>query len=370
MNIHKLKVAIVCDWLTTPGGAEKIILALHKLFPNAPIFTTIYDSERNPDFNNAKVITSGINNLPFAKKKHQLYLSLMPGAVEKFNLDDFDLVISSSHSCAKGIITKPDTLHISYCHSPMRYAWENSVNYIKKYDINPFIKWIAPWFIHKIRLWDRLSADRVDSFIANSHYVQNRIYKYYRKPSTVIHPFITSEYYDYSPAKKDYFLAVGRLTQYKQFDLLIDTFNKNGLKLKIIGTGASENRLKAKANANIEFLGYVSDDDLRNYYKFASALIFPQLEDFGIIPIEAMAMGCPVIAFGKGGAIETVQNENNGVFFKEQTVEQLQKAIDKHLKKKYKYSEISKHASNFSEERFQKELIAFIEKKWDKFTNK
>lgn len=364
MSLQNRKIAIVCDWLTTQGGAEKVILSLHRLFPDAPIFTSIYNPDKVKGFENATIHTSGIQNLPLAKKKHQLYLQMMPRAFEKFNLNEFDIVISSSHSCAKGIITKPQTLHISYCHSPMRYAWENSINYVKQYKINPLVKAAAPWFLHKIRLWDRLSADRVDYFIANSHYIQRRIHKYYRRPSTVIHPFINAQQFSPSGPREEFYLAVGRLTPYKKFDLLIDTFNETGLPLKIVGTGISENDLKQKAKSNIQFLGFVPDEELQQLYQQAKALVFPQLEDFGIIPLEAMASGCPVIAYAQGGALETVVDGKTGVYFKEQTPESLKKALRKKATIKFDHQKIEQHAKTFSEERFQKEITQFIEKKW------
>jgi glycosyltransferase involved in cell wall biosynthesis len=364
MNFSKLKVAIVCDWLTTPGGAEKIILSMHKLFPTATIYTSIYDEKRNPDFSNAVVRTSYLQSLPLSKTKHQLYFPLMPGVFENFNLNQYDLVISSSHSCAKGIITKPSTLHISYCHSPMRYAWENSINYINEYQINPVIKKIAPWIIHKIRIWDRLSADRVDYFIANSKHIQRRINKYYRRPSTVIQPFVDINKYSVSEEKEDYYLAVGRLTPYKKFDLVVDAFNKLNKRIKIVGTGVSADQLKKSAAKNIEFLGYVNDEELQRLYSKAKALIFPQIEDFGIIPLEAMSAGCPVIAYGKGGVLETVVNKKTGLFFNDQTTESLVSAILQYEKMKFSPQTIRKHAENFSENVFQEKILDFIAKKW------
>lgn len=366
-NDHMLrnaKIAIVCDWLTTSGGAEKVILSLHKLFPDAPIYTTVYNPDKVKGFEEATIHTSYLQNVPFAKNKHQLFLSFMPRIFENFNLDEFDIVISSSHSCAKGVITKPQTLHICYCHSPMRYAWEDSINYINNYDMNPIGKLFAPWFMHKIRLWDRLSADRVDNFVANSHHVQRRIQKYYRRPSTVIHPFIEPTKFHSSKDREPFFLAVGRLTPYKKFDLLVETFNQTGQQLKIVGTGISEQKLKATANDNIQFLGFVPDPELAELYSKAKALIFPQLEDFGIIPLEAMASGCPVIAYGKGGAKETIIEGKTGLFFDEQTPESLKKALRKRSTMKFNHKAIQEHAQQFSEENFHKEMIHFIEKKW------
>jgi glycosyltransferase involved in cell wall biosynthesis len=364
MSISKLKVAIVCDWLTTSGGAEKVILSLHKLFPNAPIYTSIFNSENNPAFFNADIRTSILQKMPFAKKKHQLYLTWMPKVFENFNLDDYDVVISSSHSCAKGIITKPSTLHICYCHSPMRYAWENSINYINEYQINPIAKKLAPWLMHKIRIWDRIAADRVDFFVANSKHVQQRINKYYKKDSEVIYPFVDIDKFSVGQHKEDYYMAVGRLTPYKKFDLIVEAFNKLGKKIKIVGTGVSEENLKRIAKPNIEFLGYVSDKELETHYQNAKALIFPQIEDFGIIPLEAMATGCPVIAYGRGGALETVIDKKTGIFFDEQSADAIAEAVLKAEKIKFDPIAIKNHANGFSENIFQQKMLDFIKEKW------
>lgn len=369
MSINELNIAIVCDWLTVNGGAEKVILALHKLFPNAPIYTTIYNPEKVKGFEDAEIRTSYLQNLPFSKSKHQLYLNLMPGVFEGFNLDKYDIVISSSHSCAKGVITKPETLHLCYCHSPMRYAWEDSINYINEYEINGVIKKIAPWIIHKIRLWDRVSAERVDQFITNSRYIQNRVRKYYRKESEVIYPFIDTDKFKPDPStatlpKENFYLAVGRLTPYKKFDLIVEAFNQNGLPLKIVGTGIVENKLKNVAKDNIEFLGHIPDEHLIKLYRTAKGLVFPQLEDFGIIPLEAMACGCPVIAFGKGGALETVKDGKTGVFFHEQTVESLIEAIDKFDSMIFDYSKVSKYASAFNREQFNTNILRLVKERY------
>lgn len=367
MSLRKLSIAIVCDWLTNMGGAEKVVLALHRLFPKAPIYTTVYNPEKVGGFEKAKIHTSYLQRMPLAKTKHQLYLSHMPKIFESFDLSEYDIVISSSHSCAKGVVTKPQTLHICYCHSPMRYAWDDSINYIKQYDTNTIIKKFAPWFMHKIRLWDRLSADRVDEFIANSHFIRNRIYKYYRRPAAVIHPFVDIDKFQLGTERGKFFLAAGRLTPYKRFDLIIEAFNDLGWPLKIVGTGVSEKKLRSIAKDNIEFLGYVSDDTISALYQKAAAIIFPQLEDFGIIPLEAMACGTPVIAYAGGGALETVVEGKTGLFFKKQTVDSLKQALHKFEKKRFNHRSIREHAKTFSEEVFQNEMIDFIENKWEKW---
>jgi glycosyltransferase involved in cell wall biosynthesis len=365
MSIKHLNIAIVCDWLTNFGGAEKVILALHQLFPKAPIYTTVYNPQRMHGFENAVIHTSYLQHMPWAKDRHQLYLGLMPQVFEQFDLNGYDIIISSSHSCAKGIITKPETLHICYCHSPMRYAWENSHAYIREYQINGSIKKLAPYFLHKIRMWDRLSADRVDYFISNSHHVQNRIFKYYRRPSTVIHPFVDTEDFYLGTHRHDFYLAVGRLTPYKRFDLIIDAFNELRFPLKIVGTGVAYKKLVQRANSNIEFLGRVDDKKLAELYSNAKALIFPQVEDFGITPLEAMASGCPVIAFNKGGALETIEDKKSGLFFDEQNVSSLKAAVQKSRQMKFNHKAIRERAQEFDRHVFNEKILDFIDKKWE-----
>ena len=367
MSFEKAKIALVFDWMTNPGGAEKVNYKLHKMFPSAPIFTSIYNKEKLEEFSNANVKTSFIQNLPFAKKKHQLYLSLMPYAYENFDLSEFDIVISSSHACAKGIITKPETLHICYCHTPMRYAWDNWHKYFNEYKMNRVLKGIAKKRIHKIRMWDKTSADRVDHYIANSTTTQKRIEKYYNKKSTIIHPMIDLSKYKISKNTKGYFLAVGRLTPYKKFDLIIEAFNELGLPLKVVGTGIMENELEEKAKENIEFLGYVDDTTLKKLYSEAEALIFPQLEDFGITPLESMASGRPVIAYNQGGALDTVQDDLTGIHFKTQSKVSLKKAVNKYIQEKSKFNPIDIRASviKFDTKVFEKSFIKLIKDKWE-----
>ncbi|MBI4975567.1 glycosyltransferase [Candidatus Peregrinibacteria bacterium] len=372
MSLTKAKIALVFDWMTTNGGAEKVNLLLHKMFPEAPIFTSIFNSNKVQGFEKAAVTTSFIQHLPFAKTWHQIYIGLMPYAYELFDLSEYDIVISSSHSCAKGIITKPETLHICYCHTPMRYAWDNWHSYIKEYNINPIFKTFGKNKMHRLRIWDRLAAERVDYFIANSSITKQRIEKYYNKSSSVIYPAIKCSEYKIVPQTKGYFLAVGRLTPYKKFDLIIETFNRTGLPLKIVGTGIAENSLKKMANGNIEFLGHVEDRELKNLYSECEALIFPQIEDFGITALEGMACGRPIIAFKEGGALDTIIENKTGMFFDKQTPLHLKGAIEKYLenKKKFNPEEIRNHALKFDEKEFHKKFMEYLREKWEHKTTR
>ena len=365
MILKDARIAIVADWLTNFAGAERVILKLHKMFPYAPIYTSIYNQEKMKAFSDAVVHTSFIQNLPKAKSKHQLYLKLYPLAFEQFDLSQYDIVISSCHSCSKGIITKPETLHVSYCHSPMRYAWDNSHEYLRTYKMPWFLKKHVPKLMHKVRIWDRLAADRVDQFITNSEYVKKRIKKYYKADAEVIYPMVNvKDFYISKAEPKKYFLAVGRFTPYKRFDLIVDAFNELPYKLKIIGTGVQEKELKTRAKSNIEFLGHVSEEMLKDLYANCKALIFPQVEDFGITPLEAMASGRPVVAFNKGGALETVKEGETGVFFDEQNVISLKSAIETCEKTKWDSKKIKNQALKFDDKVFEAKFTSYLEKIW------
>lgn len=363
--LDKLKIAIVADWLTVYAGAERVVYEMHKLFPNAPIYTSLYNEGACPLFKDANVRESGLRFLPFARRMHKIYMPLMPGAFERMDLSEYDIVFSSNHSASKGVITKPGTLHISYCHSPMRYVWDQSHAYMRGFKfLSPLGIFYKP-VLHRIRMWDRVAADRVDSFIANSDYVGRRIKKYYDRKSEIIHPPVDLQ--KFSPAghgTRDYYLALGRLIPYKRFDLAVEAFNKLGKPLKIVGRGSELGRLKRMAKGNVEFLGKVSDSELREIYQNAKALIFPQMEDFGIVPLEAMACGTPVIAYGQGGALETVKDGKSGLFFKEQTAASLVKAVKAFEKKRFSPEKVAETVKSFSSARFQRELRHFVEKAW------
>ena len=364
-TFHGKKVAIVCDWLTNYAGAERVVAAISEVFPDAPIYTSIYNRQKMREFKGRNVHQSFIGQLPLADKKHQLYIALMPYAFEAMDLDEYDLVISSSHACAKGVITSPDTVHVCYCHSPTRYCWDGCHEYVRNYG---WYRWPFKLLIDKcisgLRQWDRIAAERVDYFIANSEYVGRRIQKYYDSQSKVIYPPVDVDAFGLSNVEGEYYLALGRLIPYKRFDLLVDTFNSLGLPLYIVGDGKEFSKLKSKAADNVKMLGFVPEDALQNYYAKAKAFLFPQKEDFGITAIEAMAVGKPVIAYWKGGALETIVDGKTGVFFEEQSVASLTDAVKRfeklHSQGRFDPKKIRAHAEKFSKERFKKEMTQFL----------
>lgn len=356
------RIAIVTDWMTSFGGETRVLLAFHEMFPDAPIYTTVYNPKNVPQFSKAKVITSFIDRLPFTKKKHQLFLGLMPLAFESFDLSEYDIVISSSHACSKGIITKVDTLHICYCHTPMRYAWDDCHRYINENaPLKKFGgKWLASKLMHKIRMWDRLAADRVDSFLANSKYIRKRILKYYMRDSKVIYPPIQTSNFQISQDKGNFYLAGGRLIENKRFDLIVEAFNDLGYPLKIFGKGPQMEALKAMAKPNIEFLGFVTDEETAELYSKAKAYIVPQLEDFGITTVEAMSAGTPVIGLKDGGTQEIVIDGVTGVLMEEQSSLCLIQMVKKIESMKFDPNVIRQNALKFDVARFKREIKNFV----------
>ncbi|TDX59263.1 glycosyltransferase family 4 protein [Orenia marismortui] len=357
-----MKVAIVHDWLTNMGGAERVISYLHSLFPTAPIYTLVYNEDKMDDeFKEMDIRTSFLQKIPFSKTNYQKLLPLMPLAVEQFDFSEYDLVISSSTSVAKGIITNTDTVHICYCNTPMRYAWDMYHFYRK--DKNPIFRGIISIIMNYIRIWDRVSADRVDYFIANSNNVAKRIKKHYRRESKVIYPPVNTDFYTPNDKSEDFYLVVSRLVPYKRIDIVIKAFNQLGLPLKIIGDGSEFDNLKNIARDNIEFKGRVSDQEVRNYYRKCKAFIFPGEEDFGITPVEAQACGKPVIAYGKGGVLETIIDGETGKFFYQAKVESLLAAVKEFEKDidSYDSETIRNHAFKFSRDEFKEKIINLVE---------
>lgn len=347
----RVRVAIIHFWLVGVWGAEKVLDALLDLYPDADIFTNVCLPEALPERMRKRIRgTTFIDRLPGARKHYQKYLPLMPLALEQLDLTDYDLVISSEAGPAKGVITRPETLHLCYCHSPMRYAWNMYAEHMAqlKWPLQP----IARLLMHRIRLWDRASADRVDRFIANSRTVERRIAKYYRRPSMVINPPVAVERFTPTQNHDGSYLFVSRLVPYKRADLAIEVFNQLKKPLLIVGGGPDEARLRAMAGPTITFLGRVTDDKLDRLFETCRALIFPAEEDFGIVPVEAMAAGKPVVALGRGGASETVIDGKTGVHFDTPTVASLNAAVERLEAITFDANVVAAHAATFGKARF------------------
>ncbi len=357
-----MRVAIIHDHLAQDGGAERVVRVLQQMWPKAPVFTLLYDPRHaHPDFRQTKIHTSFIQNLPGGNRFYQWYLPLMPTAVESYDLNEYDLVVSSSASFAKGVITLPQTLHVSYIHSPTRYLWSDTHRYVDELHYPRFLRSLAPMFLTRIRMWDSLAAQGPDVMIANSHLVQQRIAKYYHRDSTIIPPPVNAERFTAAAGQGGYYLASGRLVTYKRFDGAIKAFNRLGLSLKIYGTGPAYKELRDMAKENIEFLGKVPDTDLPDLYGQAIAFINPQEEDFGITAVEAMAAGRPVIAYAAGGAIETVKPGVSGVLFEDQGWESLADAVIRFKPETYSPTAIKAWAETFSVAQFKSTMQKFIE---------
>lgn len=360
-----MRIALVHDHLAQDGGAEKVLKVFHELWPEAPIFVLLHDSQAaDPVFAKANIQTSFIQKLPWGVKKYKWYLPLMPVAVEHFDLSAFDVVLSSSSSLAKGVLTSPHTLHICYCHTPTRYLWTDTKQYVQELAYNRFMKKAIACYLSFLRIWDLAAADRVDVFLANSRIVKQRIKKYYKRESTVIYPPVDLTQFQIAQEKDNYFLIGGRLVPYKRFDIAIKAFNAMGRRLKVFGSGPDEARLKNLAGDTIEFEGRVSTAALSRLYQRAQAVIFPQEEDFGIVPLEAMASGTPVIAYKAGGALETVVPEKTGVFFEDQNWQSLTKVVLQFRPEQYAPQVIRAYAEQFGMERFKKKISEFVQNAW------
>lgn len=368
-----MKVAIVHDWLTELGGAEKVLTAIIELYPDADIFTLVAEPEVliKLKISVDKLNVSFISKLPFAKTKYRNYLPFFPRAIESFDLSSYDLVISSSYCVAKGVLTTANQVHISYCHSPVRYAWDLYHQYLLESKLNRGFKGlIAKYILHKLRIWDVISSNRVDYFIANSDYIGKRIGKVYRRKSETIYPCVDVSEFEIQTTKLDYYFTCSRLVPYKKVDLIVRAFAKMPTKkLIVIGDGPDREKVKSHASDNIELMGYQSFNVLREKLSLAKAFIFAAEEDFGIAPVEAQACGTPVIAFAKGGALETVIDGKTGLHFYEQTEESIIDAVNRfeNLSVSFDSLIIRNHAEKFSKENFQNKLQAFIDDKVEIF---
>ena len=362
-----MKIALVHDSIIQQGGAENVLRAFQEVWKDAPTYVLFYDRDKaSPEFLNKDIRTSFLQKMPGGVSKYQWYLPLMPMATEQHNLADYDLILSSSSLFAKGVITNPKTLHICYCHTPTRFLWSDKHQYIEDLNYNRVIKKVIPLVLKGLRQWDMVSASRVDQFIANSETVRDRIKKYYRRSSDVIYPPVKTERF-YISQPENYYLAGGRLVGYKRFDIVVQAFNRLGIPLKIFGRGPMLERLRKMAKKNIEFLGHVSDQEKSELYSKCLAYINPQVEDFGITAIEAMASGRPVIAYGVGGARETVAPAQTGEFMDEQSWEELGNRIIRFDAAKYNPQTIKQHAAQFDENRFKAQIKDYVNLKWREF---
>lgn len=356
-----MKVALVHEWLTTLGGSERVVWAFHRLFPEAPVFTSVHRQDLLPrEFQELDVRPSFLQRIPGATRHYQKLLPLMPLAFEQFDLSGYDVVLSSHHACAKGVITSPDTLHLSYVHTPMRYAWDLFHPY--QQSMSPLMRPLASLLLSQLRQWDVLSANRVDYFLANSKEVARRIQKHYRRPAHVIHPPIDTSLYERSEEVGEHYLVVSRFVPYKRVDLAIEAANRLGFPLKVVGAGPLEADLRRLATSpHITFLGHLSDEDVRREMARCRALLFCSFEDFGLVPLEVQAAGRPVIAYGAGGALETVIDGVTGAFFPEQTVDSLCQTIRRFEGLSLDPAVIQRHARNFDFDAFAEQLMTFIQ---------
>ncbi len=357
-----MRVAIVHDYLNQCGGAERVLEVLHTLFPDAPVFTLIFDRARMPEqYKKWDIRESFLRKLPFIKRHYEKYFVLMPLAIESFNLNNYDLVISISSAWSKGVITLPSTHHINYMLNPMRFAWDSFHSLIAaRSGLNKILLFLG---LHYVRLWDESTSRRPNTVVAISKTVAKRIEKFYGIESIIIYPPINTEFFtvDKKVKKENYFLIVSRLRPYKRIDIAVEAFNETKLPLLIIGEGSSIGALKRMANPNIQFLGRKTDEEIRAYYRRAQALIFPTFEDFGIVPLEACACGTPVIAFRQGGATETIVEGKSGVFFFPQTSDALVETVIHFQAEDFKPDIVRKHALKFGTAEFINDLRRLIE---------
>ncbi len=378
-----MKKALVHDWLNDFGGAERCVESFTNIWDDFEVYSLIdflSDKDREIILKGKRANVSFIQNLPFAKKKYRNYLPLFPLAVEQFDLSEYEVILSSSHAVAKGVLTRPDQLHVSYVYSPIRYAWDLHFQYLRESGLDKGFKgWLAKYFLHKIRLWDVSTAHRVDHYIAISHYIARRIEKIYGKKSDVIYPPVDTSSFTIGEITEDYYVTSSRMVPYKKIDLVVEAMSQTNHKLVVIGSGPDWEKIKAKAGKNVELLGYQSFENMKSIIQKAKAYIFAAEEDFGIAPIEAQACGIPVIAFGKGATLETiigsyahtrnVKESDTGIFFEEQSIPSLLNAVELFEQNSSKFNKviIRLNALRFSKERFEKEFeekINSIYKEW------
>jgi glycosyltransferase involved in cell wall biosynthesis len=373
------RIAIVHEWLVTNAGSERVLEQMLAVFPEADLYCTVdFLPERDRGFlHGRRPTTSAIQRLPGARTHYRHYLPLMPLAVEQFDLSAYDIVISSSHAVAKGVITGPDQLHVCYCHSPMRYAWDLQHQYLRESGLTRGARsWATRWLLHRMRLWDVRTAHGVDRFVANSGYIARRIEKVYGREAAVIYPPVNVDSHALHERKEDFYLTASRMVPYKKIDLIVEAFSgMPDRTLVVIGSGPDFEKIRSRAGPNVRLLGYQPDPVLRDHMQRARAFVFAAEEDFGIIPVEAQACGTPVIAFGKGGALETVrdilQPRPTGVLFHEQTAAAVGSAVFSFEASEGRFSAgaCRLNALRFGEERFRRELDLFLRDSYDRFAH-
>jgi glycosyltransferase involved in cell wall biosynthesis len=362
-----MKVAIIQEWLTTMGGSEKVVQAMAEIYPQADIFALVADRKlvNELGFGNRKITTSLIQKMPFGLKKYKTYLPLFPFAIEQFDLREYDLIISSSHAVTKGVLTNNEQLHITYCHSPIRYAWDLHHQYLEEEGLGFGLKGLlARYFLHRIRIWDFISSNRPDYYISNSNFIAKRIAKVYQQPATTIYPPIEIDDFKLEINKEDYYVTSSRMVPYKKIDLIVEAFTKMpDRKLIVIGDGPDYNKIKAKAGGNIIFTGYLPFKALIEKLQKAKAFVFAAIEDFGMLPVEAQACGTPVIALGKGGSLETVVDGVTGVLFPYQTIASLMEGVSRFEQLTFDPLAIRAHAETFGKELFKTKFEGFVNEK-------
>lgn len=368
-----MKKALVHDWFITSAGAEKCIKSFTNIwndFDTFTLFDFFEEKDRKEVLKEKHTMTSFLQNFPFAKKLYKNFLPFYPYAIEQFDLSKYDLILSSSHAVAKGVLTNHNQLHICYMHTPMRYAWDLYHQYLKDNNLRKGIKAnLAQYFLHKIRIWDVATVNRVDYFIANSNYVKKRIKKIYNRDSKVIYPPVDIEKFQLCEKKENFYLVVSRLISYKKVDLIVKAFKNSNKKLVVIGDGPELNKIKKLASNNIKVLGFQKYETVINYMRKAKAFVFAAIEDFGISVVEAQACGTPVICLSKGGTKETVIDGITGVHFKNQEIEDIKQAIEifEGNQKKFIAKNIRDHSLQFSKERFEKDIKKFVNEKYEFF---
>jgi len=373
-----MRIAIIHEWLVTYSGSERVLEQILAVYPDADLFCVIdfLDNQNREFILGKKTTTTFIQHLPKARSKYRSYLPLMPLAIEQLDLSNYDLVISSNHAVAKGVLTGPDQLHISCIYSPIRYAWDLQHQYLKHAGLDGGVKgWLAKWILHKIRLWDSRTANGVDSFIAISHFIARRIKKVYRRESTVIYPPVDIHAFTQVDIKESFYLAASRLVPYKRIDLIVEAFSKMpDRRLVVIGDGPEFDKVREKAKKNIELLGYQEFEVLKDYMQRARAFVYAAEEDFGIIPLEAQACGTPVVAYGKGALLETIRDlasheEPTGVFFSSQTVESIRDAVE-YFERNIEGitpEACRKNAERFAPEIFRESFARLVEHEYEQF---